>query len=156
MANYTTNSGVTLEGKAKTGITKIADEYFKETKKKIVITSGTRTAASQASAMYKKFQAGGKTSEYKNKKAAEEVRKPYDEGIEAKKKEADIVKEMTSVIAGQVKKGVYLSKHLVKGAVDVRSRDMDKTQKESFKKIAEKHATKVILETKPPHWHLQF
>jgi hypothetical protein len=156
MANYTTESGVTLEGSAKTGIGKIADEFFKAQNVKIHITSGTRSAASQAKAMYQKFKSGGKTSEYANKKAAEAIKKPYDDGLAAGEKEADIIKKMTGVIEGQIKTNVYISKHLVKGAVDVRSRDMDKKQKDSFKQIAAKHAKKVILETTPPHWHLQF
>ena len=156
MPNYTTKSGVTLEGKAKTGIGKVADDYYAEHKEKIVVTSGTRSAQSQAQAMYDKLKAGGSLSIYKNKKAADEVQKAYDDAVAAEKKQAETVKAMAKVIEGQVAKKVYLSKHLIKGAVDVRSKDMSADEKKTFKAAAEKHAKSVLLEKSPPHWHLQF
>ena len=55
----------------------------------------------------------------------------------------------------QIGKGVYLSKHLKKGAVDVRIRDMTSSEKEAFKKAVKDVADSVILETIPPHFHLQ-
>ena len=63
---------------------------------------------------------------------------------------------MTKVIEGQVKKGIYLSKHLRAGAIDVRSRDMSNKEKEYFKQAIKGVANSFILEKKPPHWHLQF
>ncbi len=56
----------------------------------------------------------------------------------------------------QIKKGKYISKHLKKGAVDVRSRDMTESDKTFFKKAAAGIALIVILEATPPHFHLQF
>jgi len=50
--NHTLNSGITLSHDVKVKVKKIADKYYSLSKKKIVITSGTRTAASQAGAMH--------------------------------------------------------------------------------------------------------
>ncbi len=154
--NYTLKSGVTLTAAVKAKVKKIADAYHAATKKKITVTSGTRSASSQAEAMYGKLAAGDKLTVYKDQVSAKEIKKAYDDGKAAKKTKAEIVKSMTTVIEEQIKKGKYISKHLKAGAVDVRSRDMSATEKEAFKKAAKGVAVSVILETKPPHFHLQF
>lgn len=59
-------------------------------------------------------------------------------------------------IDGQIENGIYISMHLKKGAIDVRSRDMSIAQKEHFKAAAKEVAVAVILETTPPRFHLQF
>ena len=156
MANYTMGKDVVLEGVVKTGITKLADEFYKTANFTIHITSGTRTPFSQARAMYKKFKAGGKASIYKAKKAAAEIKKIYDDGLAAKEKESETIKKMEEAIKKQVGKKIYISKHLIKGAADVRSRTMDNDQKKKFAEVAGKHAKSVKLETSPPHFHLQF
>lgn len=57
-----------------------------------------------------------------------------------------------------MKKGKYISKHMKKGAVDVRVKGMSETDKTNFKKAAAGIALTIILETTPPHFHfhLQF
>jgi len=154
--NYTLKTGVSLPLDIKTKVKKIADKYHTLSKKKIVVTSGTRTAASQASAMYGKLAGGDALTVYRNQTAIKEIKKPYDDGVKAKKSKADIISDMEKVIEAQIKKSTYISKHLKKGAIDVRSRDMSLTEKENFKKAAKGVATTVILETTPPHFHLQF
>ena len=154
--NYTLQAGVTLTDAIKAKIKTIADAYNKATKKTITVTSGTRTAASQAEAMYVKLEGGDKLTIYKDQVNAKEIKKSYDDGKAAKKSKADIVKEMTSTIKAQIKKGKYISKHLKAGAVDVRSKDMSDSEKAEFKKAAAATAVSVILETTPPHFHLQF
>jgi len=137
-------------------IKKIADAYHTATTKKITITRGTASASSQADAMYGKLIGGDKLTVYTDQVSAKEIKKAYDDGKAAKKTKAVIVKDMTAVIEAQIKKGKYISKHLRAGAVDVRSKDMSATEKTAFKKAAKGIATKVILETTPPHFHLQF
>ncbi len=154
--NYSLKSGVSLTHDIKVKVKKIADEYNKLTKKTIVITSGTRSANSQASAMYGKLAGGDQLSVYKNQTAAKEIKKAYDDGVKAKNKKTEIINEMAKVIEGQIKKSIYISKHLKKGAIDVRSRDMSSAEKDSFKKAAKAIAVVVILEVTPPHFHLQF
>ncbi len=90
--NYTLNSGVTLSHDVKVKVKKIADKYYSLSKKKIIITSGTRTAASQAGAMYGKLSGGDTLIVYKNQTAAKEIKKAYDDGVKSKKSKDDIIK----------------------------------------------------------------
>jgi len=154
--NYSLQPGVVLTVAVKAKVKKIADAYHAATKKTIVITSGTRTAASQANAMYGKLVGGDLLTVYRDQVSAKEIKKAYDDGKKAKKAKATIVKDMTTIIEAQINKGKYISKHLKAGAVDIRSKLMTPTERAEFKKAAKNVATKTILETTPPHWHLQF
>ena len=154
--NYTLKSGVILDVEVEKKVKKIADKYHKLTKKGIVITSGTRSSNSQASAMYGKVSGGDKLTVYKDQTSAKEVLNTYDAGVKAKKSKAEIVADIKDDIDEQIKNKKYISKHLKKGAVDVRSRDMSESDKTNFRKAAAGIASIVILETTPPHFHLQF
>jgi len=154
--NYTLKAGVSLDSEIEKKVKKIADAYHKLSKKSIVITSGTRSTQSQASAMYGKAAGGDKLTVYKDQGSAKEVLNAYNAGVKAKKSKKDIISDMKDELDEQVKNNKYISKHLKKGAVDVRSRDMSETDKTNFKKAASGIASTVILETVPPHFHLQF
>ena len=154
--NYTVLPGVLLSRAVKSSVKKIADKYFASTKKKLVVTSGTRGTKSQAAAMYKKLAAGDDLSIYKNQTAIKEIKSAYNKGVKAKKSNSAIVGDMEKVIEAQIKKSIFISKHLREGAVDVRSRDMTSTDKEKFRQAAKGIAKSVILEVIPPHFHLQF
>jgi hypothetical protein len=155
--HYTLADGVTLSTDIETKVAEIAADYYASRSKDIVVTSGTRSAASQAEAMYVKLQAGDDILKlYGNKTAAKAVKRAYDDGTAAKQPRAAVVDAMRQVLEGQIAADVYLSKHLKAGAVDVRSRDMTAADKTAFRKAAKGQATKIILETTPPHWHLQF
>ncbi|VAW85720.1 hypothetical protein MNBD_GAMMA18-516 [hydrothermal vent metagenome] len=154
--NYTLNPGITLPIGIKVKVKKIADEYYSLTNNKVVVTSGVRTAKSQAVAMYGKLSGGDSLIIYKNQIAAKEIKKAYDDGSAAKKPKNEIISDIEKRIGSQVKKGIYISKHLKEGAVDIRSRDMSSDEKTKFKRVAKGFAVVVILETTPPHFHLQF
>lgn len=156
--HYTLKSGVTLSAEVEKVVAKIADKYYSKTKKGIVVTSGTRTASSQASAIYKKIIAGDDIVKlYTNKEAAKQIKKAYDDAVAAKKKKTEITADITKVIEEQIKAGTYISKHLKAGAVDIRITDMNDAQKKEFKNAANEveGVQKVLKEKKPPHWHLQ-
>lgn len=154
--NYKIESGVELSLDVKKKVKKIADAYFALAKKEIVVTSGTRTSQSQAEAMFTKLAGGDNLAVYSNQDAAQKIKKIYDEGVKNKKNKAAVIDEMKTEIDGQIKKSIYISLHLKKGAIDVRSRDMSNAEKEHFKAAAKDVAVTVILETTPPHFHLQF
>ena len=154
--HYTTKTGVILEANIKLKVKKFADKYYSSTQKGIVITSGKRTSKSQAEAMYGKLVGGDKLAVYKNRVAAQEIKKSYDDAVTAKKLKPQVIQSIKSTIDSQILKKVYISKHLRKGAIDVRSRDMTPNEKIKFKTAALGVATKVILEVTPPHFHLQF
>ena len=154
--HYTTKTCVILEANIKLKVKKIADKYYSSTQKGIVITGGTRTSKSQAEAMYGKLVGSDKLAVYKNRVAAQEIKKSYDDAVTAKKLKPQVIQSIKSTIDSQILKKVYISKHLRKGAIDVRSRDMTPNEKIKFKTAALGVATKVILEVTPPHFHLQF
>lgn len=154
--HYTLKSGVVLDASIEKKVKKIADAYYKLSKKDIVVTSGTRSASSQASAMYGKTSGGDKLTIYKDKSSAKNILNAYDAGVKAGKTKAEITADIKDEIDDQIKNGKYISKHLKKGAVDVRSRDMTATEKTHFKTAAAGIASTIILETTPPHFHIQF
>lgn len=63
---------------------------------------------------------------------------------------------MEQVIAAQVTRKQYISKHLIAGAVDISVTGMSQNDKIGFTKAAKAIASTVILETAIPHFHLQF
>jgi len=153
--HYSLEKDVTLPIDIKAKVKKIADKYHSFTKKDIVVTSGIRTSQSQADAMYGKLSGGDKLTVYGQQTAAQKIRKIYDAAVKAKKTKDQIIADIKSEIDDQIKKQIYISKHLRKGAIDVRSRDMSNTEKDKLKLAAKGIAIKVILETTPPHFHLQ-
>ena len=110
--NYTVNSDVVLSADVKLKVKKIADAYFKATQKTIVVTSGTRSSSSQAEAMYGKLTGGDQLAVYGDQKSVKEIKKAYEDAKKAKKGKPEIIKAMQSVIDGQIKKGIYISRHL--------------------------------------------
>jgi len=108
--HYTTKSGVILEANVKLKVKKIADKYYAATQKDIVVTSGTRTSKSQAEAMYGKLAGGDKLTVYKNRIAAQEIKKSYDDAVKAKKLKPQVIQSIKSTIDSQIlKKSISLS-----------------------------------------------
>ena len=91
--------------------------------------------------MYVKLEGGDQLTVYKDQVSAKEIKKAYDDGKAAAKSKADIIKDMTATIDGQIKKGKYISKHWGKGwrgRSDVRSKGYEhRTEKAEFTKAAE-------------------
>jgi hypothetical protein len=63
---------------------------------------------------------------------------------------------LAGVIETQLSRGIVLSKHLLGLAVDIRSRNLSSREKNLLRKAAEPHASRVIEETRPPHFHVEF
>jgi hypothetical protein len=136
---------------------RIDDSFHKKTGKRLVVTSGKRDAASQAKAMYKMLSIDvNAVSIYHNKKAASEIRQVFVSMRSAGKARDDIVQSMYETIQSQMSRGVYLSAHLRAGAVDIRSRNMNDTERKAFEQSVATEGDFVLLEeSAPPHFHLQ-
>lgn len=106
--------------------------------------------------MFGKLAGGDKLAVYKDQLAAKEVIKIYDDSIAAKKSKNQVVEEIKAVIDKQIRDQKFISQHLKQGAVDIRCRDMSVIEKSDLKKAAKGVGAVVILETIPPHFHLQF
>lgn len=156
MANFTKkSSAVILPPAVEKKVNEIADAFFNLTKKKIVITDGTRTAAQQAVQVFNKILANELTI-YLNQKAATQIKAAFDLAKSQGKSKAETLGAMTEVIESQIKQGVFISRHLTGRAFDVRNKDMSAKQQAAFKQVAQTVGGVTVLpEGKPPHFHVQ-
>lgn len=151
---YTVRSGVILTDEGKAKLAQIGAEYHRLTGSTFTVTSGTRTAHSQAQAMYTKLQLGDNLSVYRNKTALGEVKTAYNQARAAGKSPGEVVNAMSRVIGNQTNRGVYISRHLRGGATDVSVRGLNEA---AFRQaLAKAGITDYVRETKPPHFHIQF
>ncbi len=136
----------------------IAEAYQTATHQKLVATGGTRSPLRQAQLMYGKFNhKGDGGAVYENGAALTEIRKAYDEGREEKLSRAKIEKAMTAIIEAQVARGVFISRHLQRGAVDIRSRGMSSTQEAAFRAAVAAETGVGLIDERSgpePHFHL--
>lgn len=154
--HYTLDPGVKLTPALEKKVAQIANAYHVITRATILVLSGTRTPAKQAKAMFDKMKNGDRLTGYKNQTLAGQIRNAFDTAQGAGQSDQATIAAMEQVIARQVANGQYISKHLISGAVDIRSKNMTQPQKNAFRLVAQTVASTVLLETNPPHWHLQF
>lgn len=148
---------ITLTTDVENKVGEIADCYFSKTQKSLVVTSGTRGSTNQAQAMFDKLKLGDNLSIYKNKVARDEIVNAYKDGVAAGEEDSEIVDDMTDVIDDQIYSGVYISRHLISGAVDFSQQGMTSTDKTAFETCAKsaKGVGNVIDEDKPVHFHIE-
>ncbi|WP_437570179.1 hypothetical protein [Sorangium sp. So ce542] len=152
---YEVLPGVTLPAPIAAKLERIDRNYARRTREHLVITSGTRDANRQARAMFTKLRLGEDLLKlYRNKAAVQEITKAY--RASSGKPPEQVVDAMEAVIQDQIDRGIYVSAHLRRGAVDVRNRTMSPKEKRAFLESAsEVGGVLVIEETTPAHYHLQ-
>ncbi|WP_437622227.1 hypothetical protein [Sorangium sp. So ce1151] len=152
---YEVLPGVTLPAKIAAKLEQIDRGYARRTREHLVITSGTRDANRQARAMFTKLRLGEDLLQlYRHKAAVQEIKKAYQ--ASSRKPPEQVVAAMEAVIQDQIDRGIYVSAHLRRGAVDVRNRTMSSKERRAFlESAAEIEGVLVIEETTPPHYHLQ-
>lgn len=137
---------------------RIASRYYAATRKRLIVTGGTRTPIRQARLMYNKLKHGDDIlALYENKQAATEVRDAYRDAVAAKLGRKRIIQALKDVIDAQVARGVYVSKHLQSGAVDVRSRDMSDDLVQALKQAVKQEPGVKLMDERngpEPHFHL--
>ena len=149
---------VALPMEIELAVARLADRFYSRARCPLVITSGPRTPESQAFAMYLKINQGASLRGlYRKTEAAQEIRKAYDAGRRARKKHGPIIADMAEVIRQQMARGVYISPHLKGGAVDIRSRTLNRRAKIALQDaVARFRGMRLIREEKiPPHFHLE-
>jgi hypothetical protein len=129
----------------------IALDYYFSTKTKLFITDGFRTPAQQAQKLIDKMDGGDNLAIY-HAPGVPVLAKYKDD--HSKKKTPDVIlADITAIVQAQFDSGVYISKHLVSNAFDVRQgTTVLKLLKEAaassnFKVLSEKFGT--------PHYHVQ-
>ncbi len=135
----------------------IADCYFTKTQKPLTVTSGTRGSSAQSQAMFDKLKLGDNLSIYRNKVALNEIKKVYTDSVAAGKGDEEIVADMAAVIDDQIGSGVYISRHLISGAVDFSQQGMAADDRTAFETCAKstKGVSNVLNESKPIHFHIE-
>tara|TARA_R110000751_G_scaffold120291_2_gene221028 strand:- start:924 stop:1571 length:648 start_codon:yes stop_codon:yes gene_type:complete len=111
----------------------------------LYITSGTRTPERQAAALKTKRDLGDNL--YKLYRA--------DYIVKELMAVPNTVSAMSSIIRKWMKKGVFMSRHMRGDAVDLRSRNLTKSQIDTVMAAARNLGAKAIYETKPPHIHIE-
>ncbi len=148
---------VNLPTRVEDKIKALADRYHKRTGKNLVVTSGTRDAGSQAEVIFDKLEHGDDIVKlYKNKQASLELVHLYQQSKGQKRDRSATLAVLADAIRGQMKKGVYISAHLRAGAADVRSSDMNATEKRQFvDSVQAVGGLSVMFEATPAHFHMQ-
>ena len=136
----------------------IAARFFRATHRRLVVTGGTRTSERQAELMVEKLTRGEELlGLYQNARAATELRTVYREGTAKGLKHRALVCALRDRIDEQMARGVYVSRHLLAGAADVRSRDMTPVQEAAFRAaVAEERGVVLVdeRESPEPNFHL--
>ena len=144
--------------RAKTG--GIKAEFERLTGLKLKVSSGYRDALGQARAMYVVLQSGGDFGKYKNKAAAAEILAAYRSAQASGASPRAIIEEMTSVIKGQMARGINISDHLTSRAIDISMKDstrhkLSASQIGILYSVIHKFGGKVLEEHNPPHIHVK-
>ncbi len=153
------NPWVRMPERVRPTLASIAEAFHERTGKQLRVTSGTRTPEEQAWLMYRKMRSGANIVRiYKATKSAQAIRRAYRRGRSEGLSEDAVIAKMTAVIARQVNRGVYISRHLRAGAVDIGARGMSSEHRAILKRIIRRHRVHVLDETKTrwPHFHLAF
>ena len=137
---------------------RIAERYFKATKRKLIITGGSRTPQRQAELMIAKLKKGEDLAKlYENRSAAAEITKLYKEGVSKRLREKPLIESLTRKIEAQMAAGNHVSKHLKAGAADVRSRDMKAAEEKALRAAVAAEAGVSLVDERQsaePHFHL--
>ena len=138
---------------------RLAAAYYEQTRMRLVVTSGARTPETQADAMLTKLRLGENLlGLYTNQAAAREITDAYIAGVKAGHDGPTIRAAIAAAIKAQVAAGVYISRHLNEGAVDLRTRDLEPAAKDVLREIIAASPDvrlPALEETRPPHYHVE-
>ena len=91
---------------------------------------------------------------YSQYSAALRLENIYKDGVDLGLPDADIVTNLTIEIERQVAQNVFISRHLIRSALDVSFRGITDIERVTFFSIANAVADKVLIER--DHFHLEF
>ena len=147
--NYTVLSNILMTKPLEKKVAKVADLYFEKKQTKLVVTSGYRPPERQAPAMFDKIVNEGEGAVrklYKNKTAIDEILATYRANKSSREK---AVAAMIATISNQVKRGVFISNHLLSNAVDIRKTANAAALSDAVIKVG----GRVVIESN--HFHLE-
>lgn len=145
---------------AREQLARIADRYRAAARADLIVTGGTRSTKRQAELMISKLDHGDDIEAlYEQKAACREIIAAYRaaSGEGKKKRRVGVMERVRAVIDAQVARGVYVSRHLQSGAIDVRSRGMNAAQEKALRAAVAAEPGVSLLderESVEPHFHL--
>ncbi len=149
--------GVRVEGPTASRLRRIAERYFRTTGRRLTVTSGTRTPLEQAEAMSAKVRFGGSLGIYKNRDVVRALRNAAKQARRAGLGRSGAVKAMAEIIEAELRRGNPISRHLVRGAVDLRTIGLSTSDRHALRAaIAAEPGVSFLVERRPPHLHLSF
>ena len=146
-----------LSDAARARLERIAARYRKVTKRRLVITGGYRTPTRQAELMLEKLEHGDNLLALYEKASATEVQAAYRDGVKRHFTKPRHVAAIRDVILAQIKRGVYISRHLQAGAADVRSINMTPARVQAFRAAVAAEPGVILLDERDAaesHFHL--
>jgi TusA-related sulfurtransferase len=147
-----------LDDTSRERLERIAQRYFEATRRRLVVTGGTRTPERQAELMLEKLAHGEDiVALYENKAAATEIRNLYRDASGVRQPKKQLIHAMRDAITAQMDKGIYVSRHLKAGAADVRSRDLKAPQEAAFRHAVADEPGVILIDERgsaEPHLHL--
>jgi hypothetical protein len=150
-------SNLMLTAVARDRLERIAERYLKATNRRLVVTGGTRTPQRQAELMVEKLQHGEDILALYDHEPALEVRAAYREGVAKHQGKPKLVRAVRETIEEQIRRGIYISRHLLAGAADVRSRGMTPARVMAFRAAVAAEPGVTIIDERDatePHLHL--
>ncbi len=154
--NFRLLPGVKLNRFLHRTMNRIGSDFHSLTSRTICVTDGLRSPLQQARLLLAKLKSGSELKIYRNRQAADQIRAAYFAVVISEAGEEDTVTTIAEVIESQLSEGIFLSKHLLGSAVDIRSRDLSSREKRLLCEVAKPHVSRIIEEAQPPHFHLEF
>jgi hypothetical protein len=146
-----------LTDAARGRLERIAARFHKVTKRRLVITGGSRTPMRQAELMHEKLEHGDNLLALYEKSLANEISSAYREGRKRHFSKAKQIAAIRDVILAQIKRGLYVSRHLQAGAADVRSINMTPARVQAFRAAVAAEPGVILLDERDAaeqHFHL--
>ena len=148
--HFTVASGILMTADLQEKVANLANHYFAITGNGLIVTSGYRPPDRQSKAMYDKLVNEGETSVrnlYKNKVLIDEILNVYRSN---KGNPPVAVAEIQKTIEGQMKRGKFISNHLLSNAIDVRKAT---TNLASLRTAVSQVGGRVVVEGN--HYHIE-
>jgi peptidoglycan hydrolase-like protein with peptidoglycan-binding domain len=148
--HFVVASAILMTGDLQGKVANVANRYFAITGNGLIVTSGYRPPDRQAKAMFTKITTEGETSVrniYKNKTAIDEILNIYRKN---KGNPTVAIAEMQRTIEGQIKRGMFISNHLLSNAIDVRKAT---TNLASLRTAVSQVGGRVVVEGN--HYHIE-
>lgn len=146
-----------LTDAARGRLERIAARFHKVTKRRLVITGGSRTPTRQAELMHEKLEHGDDIFTLYEKALATEIRNAYREAVKRHFSKKRQIAAIRDVILAQIKRGLYVSRHLQAGAADVRSINMTPARVQAFRAAVAAEPGVILLDERDAaeqHFHL--